>query len=166
MGKETHRFFLRDAELHHPFQRVKASARNMQLLEPMGNFRLTKWMRLEWSSAPSTWISPYPTSSFQSRMLRTISSQALSISTNGDSTDSLGNLCQSLTTHPREKCVFRWNSMWFNLCLVPPTLSASGFLFLTSLCLPSQQVFIHMKIQNNHQQLYPPNSASSNSFLI
>lgn len=85
---------------------------------------------------------PHPTSPFQSRMLRTISSQVLSISTSEDSTASLGILCQSLTTSPQEKSDFRWNSMWFNLCRLSPALLVSGFLFLTTLCLPSQQVLM------------------------
>lgn len=77
-----------------------------------------------------------------------------------------GQPVPDLTTLTREKSVFRWNSMWFNLSPVPLALSVSGFLFLTPLCLPSQQVFIHMKVQKKHQQFYPPNSASGSESAL
>ena len=110
--------------MHHPFQCVEASARCMQLPESSVKWQTDKMDEAGRVLSPLQlglpWRPSRPTSPFH-RLPRTTSSQVLSISTDGDSTDSLGNLCQCLTTLTRKKCflVFRWNFVCFNLCPVP-----------------------------------------------
>jgi len=75
-----------------------------------------------WGSSSTT---PCRSKVTQSRLHRTVSRQVFNISREGDSTTSLGSLCQCSVTLRGKKffLMFSWNFLCFSLCPLPLVLS-------------------------------------------
>jgi len=81
-----------------------------------------------------------------SRLLSTVSRQGLNISRGGESTTSLGRLCQLLITLTVIMffLMFKWNFLHLNLCPWRLVLSLGTTEKASSSLLPPHQVFIHV----------------------
>lgn len=105
--------------------------------------RLTDRMRQEGTSGDYPVQYPAQSSISESRLLRAVSTQVLSVSGDGDSTASLGKLCQCLPSQYKSIfCVHKESGFGFvpiGACLARGHhWEESG-----SLCIPSHQVFTH-----------------------
>lgn len=90
-----------------------------------GGHRITEWLRLEMISVGHLVQALCSRRNTQKRLSRTIYRCFLKISEWGDSTVSLGNLCQCSNTCTVQDCflLFRWNLFCSNLCLLHSALS-------------------------------------------
>ena len=110
--------------------------------------RSTEWLWLEVTSGDDLVQPSCSSGATQSQLPRIVPRQLLEISKDGDSTASLGKLCQCLVTLTLKKCflMFRGNLLCFSLCPLPLVLALGSHQKEPGSVLfsPSFQVFMYI----------------------
>jgi len=131
-------------------------------------YRITDCLRLERTSESQLVQAPCSSRTTYSQLPRTVSRWLLNISKEGDSTASLGNLCQCSVTAKKCFLMFRGNLLCLSLCPLPLVLSLGATeksLALSSLHPPFRYLYTLLRHTPPSLLFSRLNSPSSHYFL-